>query len=124
MADLVSCRKCGKIHPRGVKCNLGGYSNFYKKDTKANSFRSSGEWKAKRADIKARSNNLCAVCLDKGKITYKGLEIHHIEKLEANYEARLEDSNLICLCAECHHKADSGEIDKGYLKKLVKKRDL
>lgn len=123
MADLVSCRKCGKIHPRGVKCIIGGYSNLYKKDTKANSFRSSGEWKTKRNDIKSRSNNICAVCLDKGKINYKNLEIHHIEKIEDSYESRLDDNNLICLCSECHHKADAGEIDKVYLKSLVKKRD-
>lgn len=124
--DLITCRKCGRIHPRGFKCtvpNNKGYSTAYRKDAEAYKFRSSRKWKNKRQEIKERSGNLCAVCLANGILTYKGLEVHHIEKVEDNYDARLDDDNLICLCSSCHHKAEAGEISKDYLRQLARKRD-
>ena len=124
MGDYVTCRRCGKIHLRG-KCSKkkNSYGNRYKKDSKANAFRSTRKWRDKSQEIRERSNRLCAVCLDKGIINYKDLEVHHITKLSVDYELRLEDSNLICLCSRCHKLADSGEIKEDYLAKLAANRD-
>ena len=124
MGDYVTCRRCGRIHLRG-QCTKPkyNYGNKYKKDNDANSFRSSRQWKNKSKAIRERSNYMCAVCLDKGIVTYKDLEVHHIVKLNNNFNLRLEDSNLVCLCSGCHKLADAGEIKKDYLSQLAYKRD-
>ena len=118
MSDLVSCSKCGKMHPRGYKCNVG---RTYKK-TEIDKLRNTSKWQRKREQIRDDSLNLCAVCLDQGIYTYEGLEVHHIEKLNESPEKLLEDYNLICLCTYHHKQADAGELSIEYLRELVKKR--
>ena len=81
------------------------------------------KWAQKSQDIRERSNYLCAVCRDQGVYTYEGLEVHHIDKLKDYPEKLLDDYNLICLCVIHHKQADSGELDKDYLKELVRQRE-
>ena len=117
--NLVSCSRCGRMHPRGYKCNVG---RVYKK-TEIDKKRGLYAWTKKSKQIRADSLNLCAVCLDQGRYTYEGLEVHHIEKLNEKPEGLLEDDNLICLCVYHHKQADAGELTKEYLRELVAKRE-
>lgn len=115
-----ACSKCGKIHPYGYKCTVGVDSNHYK--VSEDKLRSKYAWTKKSKQIREDAGNLCEVCRDKGIATYNNLEVHHIEKLRDNVDGLLDDDNLICLCVRHHKEADNGEIDKEYLRELVKKR--
>ena len=119
MSDLVSCSKCGKIHPRGYKCGTRKY-----KDTQERTLRSSYKWTMKSKQIREEANGLCEVCRDNGIYTYKGIEVHHILKLSDYPEGLLEDDNLVCLCVEHHKEADEGKIDIDYLRGLAKRRTV
>lgn len=116
-----ACSKCGKIHDYNHKCYVG--SSYRKKNTKANKFRQTVEWKDKSEEIRQDSNYLCSVCMNKGIYNYKQLEVHHIEPIEQNYGRRLDNYNLIALCNEHHREAEQGKIDKEYLFKLAKERE-
>lgn len=116
--DLKSCSRCGRIHPRGQKCNFG---RIYEK-TEERKLRSSAAWTRKAKQIKEDANNLCEVCRDRGKLTYNGLEVHHITKLSDDPTGLLEDDNLVCLCVEHHKEADAGKIEKEYLQELARER--
>lgn len=115
-----ACSKCGKIHPYSYKCTVGVDSGRYK--VSEDKLRSKYSWTKKSKQIREDAGNLCEVCRDKGIATYNNLEVHHIEKLRDNVDGLLDDDNLICLCVRHHKEADNGEIDKEYLRKLVKKR--
>lgn len=115
-----ACSKCGKIHEYSKKCYAG--DTHRKKNTNANKFRQTQEWKDKSEEIREDSNYLCSVCLDEGVYNYEQLEVHHIDKLEDNYERRLDNYNLICLCNGHHREAERGKIDKDYLFRLAEKR--
>jgi len=116
-----ACSKCGKIHDINHKCYIG--DNIRKKNTKANRFRSTTEWKDKSEEIREDSKYLCSICLDNNIYTYDDLEVHHIEPLEENYERRLDNYNLLCLCNAHHREAEKGKIDREYLFSLAKKRE-
>lgn len=116
---LVSCSKCGRMHPRGMKCP--SYKRVYVKDD-IEKLRSSSAWTRKAKQIKDDALGICEVCRAEGRYTYDGLEVHHIEKIKDNPDGLLEDDNLICLCVEHHKAADRGEIDPNYLRKIAKGR--
>lgn len=115
---LISCGRCGKLHPRGYKCNKG---RIYKKDD-TDKLRSTNKWTNKAKQIKKDALGLCEVCRAHGVYTYKDLEVHHITKLRDDPNGLLDDLNLICLCVEHHKKADAGEIKADYLRELAKGR--
>ena len=115
-----ACSKCGKIHPYDYKCSVG--VDYNRSKLAEDKLRSRYAWTKKSRQIREDAGNLCEVCKDQGRATYDGLEVHHIEKLRENVDGLLDDDNLICLCTRHHKEADNGEIDKDYLKELVKKR--
>lgn len=116
--DLITCSKCGKIHPRSYECKK---PRVYQ-PTEERKLRSSHLWTKKAKQIKNDAQGLCEVCRDRGIFTYNGLEVHHITKLSENPDGLLDDDNLICLCVEHHKQADSGEIDADYLRELARER--
>ena len=116
--DLVSCSKCGKLHPRGYKCTI---KRTYKK-TDDDRLRSTYRWTKKAKQIKKDANGLCEVCRAQGIYTYNDLEVHHITKLRDNPNGLLDDDNLITLCVYHHKQADDGELNADFLRKLVKIR--
>ena len=116
--DLVSCSKCGRIHARGIKCNVG---KTYRK-TETDRLRSKNRWKVKAKQIKEDALHLCEVCKQEGIYTYNGLEVHHITKLQEDPGGLLEDTNLICLCTYHHKQADAGKLEKDFLRELAQKR--
>lgn len=62
---------------------------------------------------------MCVYCAARGIVTTDELEAHHIVPIEEDYELRLEDDNLITLCAAHHRLADAGKISRDYLRELI-----
>ena len=93
-------------------------------DRKSDKFRKTKAWTNKSIEIRQRDRYLCQVCLANlyntmNWLNYKGVEVHHIDKLQENYERRLDERNLISLCSYHHKMADNGEIPKQVLFDLV-----
>jgi len=61
-------------------------------------FYTSKEWKKVRETIKQRDNGLCLLCWFKNKLFINLDLVHHIEELKENWNKRLKEDNLICLC--------------------------
>lgn len=114
-----SCSRCGKIHPVGVSCAI---KREYKGGIERE-LRRSWSWQKKSMEIRDKAQGLCEVCRDYGVYTYKGLEVHHIDKVKDNPDALLDDSNLVCLCVKHHKQADRGELSKDYLRRLATYRE-
>ena len=49
------------------------------------------------------------------------LSVHHIAKVESNWDKRFEMENLITLCGRHHVMADDGRITSAKLQWIVKK---
>lgn len=114
-----ACSKCGKIHPANVKCDKG---REYR-GGEERKLRASYAWQKKSMEIRDKAQHLCEVCRDQGVYTYKGLEVHHIDKVKDNPDRLLDDMNLVCLCTEHHKEADQGKLTKDYLIKLAEIRE-
>ena len=114
-----SCSKCGKIHDSNYKCNVGRI--FTGGDERK--LRSTYSWTKKSEEIRERANHLCEVCKDKGIITFKDVEVHHIVKVKDDESKLLDNENLICLCQEHHKQADKGLIETEYLLRLAMQRE-
>jgi predicted restriction endonuclease len=109
------------IHEYNKTCYKG--DSLRKKNTNANKFRKTVEWKNKSEEIRQASKYLCAVCLDNKVYNYNQLEVHHIEPIEKNFSRRLDNYNLICLCNEHHRLAETASIDEKYLFELAERRE-
>lgn len=116
---LKACSRCGGLHPYGYKC----YKGQVKKSSKALELRGSYAWEKKSLEVREKACWLCEVCRNQGLYIYQGLEVHHIEPIKENPDKYLENNNLVCLCADCHRKAEAGEIGRAELYKLAVKRE-
>lgn len=119
MGDLVSCSRCGQLHPRGYKCNKG---RIPKRVLEVDRLHSQRVWTKKAQQIKEDALGLCEVCRDEGLLNYDNLEVHHITKLRDDPSGLLDDYNLVCLCVYHHKQADAGKINADYLRKLARER--
>ena len=113
---LRYCRVCGKIHDDPM-CRRE--YNYKKRDKEADKFRNSVLWREKREQIKERDSYCCRVCLSAGVLVNRDLSVHHIVPITANYDMRLDDSNLITLCRYHHEQAERGLIDRRELQILT-----
>ena len=108
------CPVCNKI----VEGNHN-HKNKYKRNGQADKFRNTQAWQKKRRYIYERDRGMCRVCLANGKYNFKKISVHHIEPLQEQYNKRLDDGNLICLCSTCHELAEGKVISKDFLKNLL-----
>ena len=114
-----ACSKCGKIHPSSFICNKERvYSGGDERQ-----LRSKYVWTKKSREIRDKAHNLCEACKANGVYVYDNIEVHHIVKVRDDKNGLLDNNNLICLCQECHKKADKGQIDSGYLRALAENRE-
>lgn len=118
---FYSCKYCGRIHPVGYECPKKPKRKYNGGEERK--LRSTYAWAQKSKEVREKAQGLCEVCRDKGIYTYKGLEVHHIDKVREDKGKLLDDSNLICLCTEHHKEAESGKLSKDYLRGLAKKRE-
>ena len=114
-----ACSRCGRIHPDGYRCQA--WKVYAGGDERK--LRNRNKWHEKARQIKEAAQSLCEVCRREGRYRYDNLEIHHIEKLTERPDLLLEDSNLVCLCQECHKAADAGKIAKDYLHSIAAQRE-
>lgn len=117
---LKACGYCGHIHKMGETCPTKP-ARHYKK-TSTDKLRNTYRWQRKREQIRQDAHYMCEVCRAEGHITTKGLEVHHIIKLNQAPDLLTDDDNLICLCTPHHKQADADEIEPAYLKQLAQKR--
>ena len=120
LAVWKCCSRCGKIHTQGFTCHAG--KRIYRGGSER-TLRSTYKWTEKSKDIRDKAHYLCEVCKAEGRLTYDGVEVHHITKVKDNTDLLLDDYNLICLCAAHHHAADHNQIDKEYLLSLARQRE-
>ena len=117
-----SCPRCGRIHEDSAPCFAG--NSRRKKVGEIERFRSSIAWQKMRAYIRERDGYLCRVCLEKDELTRdkyqtRGLQVHHIVPLAEDFGKRLDEDNLITLCARCHEDAEKGRIARERLRAIV-----
>lgn len=117
---LVSCSRCGRMHARGFKCNVGRADRA---DKEAYTTRSSWAWQKKSKEIKDRCGWLCEICKDQGYYNHRALEVHHIVKVKDDETKAFDDFNLLCLCTDHHKQADAGKISVKYQLDLAKRRE-
>ena len=119
---LKSCSYCGRLHERKYICDKKPI--YQKKHTYINHFRSSIDWKNKREEIARRDLYLCQICLNGWyceRISYNTkIEVHHIIPINKNWDLRLDNDNLICLCHTHHEMAECGKIPQKLLTDIVK----
>ena len=60
-----------------------------------------GDWRKVRLLAMARDRWLCQDCLDADTVT-AATEVHHVVKIAADRNRRLDVDNLRCLCGACH----------------------
>ncbi len=114
---LKTCKYCGRIVNENHKCNMK--PKYEKNDKRIVDFRNSKEWKLKRDEIGNRDKHICRYCLDKKRICYDRIDVHHIDSLKEDWNKRLENNNLISLCRMCHEEAEAGKISKAELKQII-----
>lgn len=119
---LRGCPYCQRIHDSKYDCGMR--PKEFKKDTKANRFRNSAAWTKKREEIRERDNNLCQACireLEGTKVKYNSslLSVHHAISIHKDYGRRLDNDNLLTLCAYHHDQAEKGRIKYQTIKNII-----
>ncbi len=119
---LISCSKCGRIHPWG-KCSApkNPRPRHYNPEKRTNiqRFRSSALWQHKAEQIKKRDKYLCRLCLYNNLINSRDLSVHHIIPIAEAEHKCLDSDNLITLCKDCHNKVEGDNSYKDLLATLA-----
>ena len=118
---MVSCSRCGRIHPRGQCPRPATRSRSRGSETRtdAQRFRSSRTWQRKAEEVKERDKHLCRLCLYNGVINFRELSVHHITPINEAKEKRLDNDNLITLCNDCHVKVEGDDQYTDLLRRLA-----
>ena len=119
-----ACQYCGKIHDKTHICEKKITFKRPERERYEDSFRSTYLWKQKRESIKKRDRYMCRACYAElpgtiRKLNTENLSVHHISPIHVSPELRLDDDNLITLCAYHHEKAESGEIPADVFRSLT-----
>ncbi|MDM5199244.1 hypothetical protein QUF79_14580 [Fictibacillus enclensis] len=123
---LRSCSYCLGIHDHKFDC--GKKPKRKDKGAEQDKFRNTYKWQKKRKQINERDNYLCQICIRDRydtvtKYNYKDTSIHHIYSLLEDYDKRLDDVNLVCLCREHHEMAEDGKLSKMELLEIVREQE-
>ena len=117
-----ACTYCGRIHNYNYDCPMKPKPKG-NRDKDIEKFRSGKLWKAKRKEILGRDKGLCVVCrlglCGEPADLVPADSVHHITPLTDDFDARLDDDNLISLCAYHHEQAERGESSAEELFKAV-----
>lgn len=119
---LRGCPYCHKIHDSKFSCGMK--QKEYKKYSEADKFRKSTAWIKKREQIRERDLNICQACIRELRGTLikynsKDLSVHHAIAIEDDYGRRLDDDNLLTLCAMHHSMAEKKIIPFKIIKKII-----
>lgn len=126
---LRSCQYCGRVHDTRYMCpqkekRIKERQSYKKKEgRKIQVFRRSERWRRKSADIRTRDRYCCQICkrnlYGAKRIETEGISVHHIVPIAEDWDARLDDSNLISLCGWHHEMAEKGEIPRKELLEIA-----
>lgn len=113
MSDYYICNECGWTHDKEITKGVcprrkKEFNNSYQheRNPEIDRFYHSKVWKETREQILKR-DICCQRCLFLyGLINYKSLQVHHIRKIEFNWDERTNLNNLVTLCATCHRQVD------------------
>lgn len=119
---LKTCSRCG-IVPINHVCPYKK-TRYKSSGSKSDRFRRTYKWTNKAKEIRNRDYNLCQICIrDKyntiRRYNYDKLEVHHIVPISEDFSKRLDNDNLITLCAYHHKMADNNEISREELLSYV-----
>lgn len=119
-----TCTICGIVPMNHVCPYATPKKHTRSPDGTIEKFRSSQRWKNKTRSIKSRDLHLCRVCRSdrhETRLQYNSedLEVHHIVPLVEDFNKRLDDDNLITLCARHHKMAERGQITREELRSLL-----
>ena len=117
-----SCKWCGRMHPIGFACPMKPQK--HRKNTKAQRFRNTAEWRHTRTAVNKRDLYLCRLCLRDGRLNTFELSTHHIIPLEEDMQYATVEDWCITLCEAHHRAAEAGEYDKDELHQLAMKVPL
>lgn len=134
---LKSCKYCGRVHEASYKCPPKAAAEADRQnrrgDTAARAFRKSARWTNKSRQVRERDHWMCLCCKAKLYISVEAdsidsikdinthdLSVHHIVPIEEEYNLRLDETNLITVCAMHHELCEAGTITREEQKKLVR----
>lgn len=123
---LKSCKYCGKYHDSKYDC--GKKPRIQKKITYIDQFRSSRRWREKREQIRRRDKSLCQICIRNlygadRQYNYDHLSVHHAVPIEADYDKRLDDDNLLTVCGIHHEMCEAGQIPYEEVQKIINEQE-
>ncbi|MBK1809149.1 HNH endonuclease [Clostridium sp. YIM B02505] len=75
-----------------------------RQDKNEQKFYSSNEWITLAGYVRRKFNGMCVICLLRDDAISYVEAVHHIIEIKDNWELRLSEDNLICLCSSCHSK--------------------
>lgn len=114
------CEPCQIIYDKQQKQRHKTY-DATKRDKKAAAFYTSKPWSVTRNKIAERDHYLCKLCLSNKRFKPMQL-VHHIQEYKDHPHLALVESNLISLCARCHHHVHKEyEINKREMQRALQK---
>ena len=120
---LKSCPYCGRIHAKTYDCGRIPKRQRDKGTVEA-SFRSTRAWTKASIRIRERDRYMCVYCYKTtGTVTTDDIEVHHIIPIKADYNQRLDGSNLLSLCRLHHEEAEQGLIRKDVLLSMAREQE-
>ncbi len=115
---LKACKYCGNIHDSRYVCGKKPTYKAKANDSKSR-FRRTNVWTEKSKQIRERDTYLCQICKrmiamtgDMKQYNSAELQVHHIISLEEDFGLRLEDNNLLTVCAYHHEMCEDGRISR------------
>lgn len=114
MAMKTRCRNCvTKIDYGNTYCSkceekVKKQRKQYTTDRvkEADKYTKTATWQSLRKEIIIRDNGCCVLCLLRGKIEYRQLQVHHIVKRVDNLSLAYDRNNLVTLCRTCHEEVE------------------
>ena len=127
---LSDDKKYCEYHQRIVdKQNKERYKEYYNRtkedeSRKAHeSFYSSKAWIILSDIVKKHFLGECVICNARGIKSSDNLVSHHIETLDERDDLKLDEDNIVCVCARCHQKIhkeyNKGDKSKAKMKKIL-----
>ena len=119
---LKTCKHCGIVDENHICPHRK--SRQKSGDRQSDMFRNTIGWQRKREEIKTRDKYLCQICIRNryntlNLLNFKTIQVHHITSIQEDYNRRLDNDNLISLCAYHHKMAEEGQIPRAELYEIV-----
>lgn len=124
---LRSCKFCGRVHDSKFNCGKKPVRKKIKY-TQADYFRRTQAWTDKAIEIKRRDNYLCQICIRNlyntfQQYNYDMLSVHHAIPINADWDKRLDNDNLLTVCNYHHKMCENGEIPLSIVLGIIKEQE-